>query len=456
MPFLVAALAFAAACTGDTGNSQSTAGNGTFSAGSGATPDTRAAGVSAPAPPDATRNAPMATTPTQAPPGPGARPEGPAASDQAGRAADADQAGRAADADEADAGTPAQTPPAEKPSFEADGAPLTGTNGTWTFIEFPDTQCRDGSPAGLFLNLGTSKKLMIYLEGGGRCANEETCATLNPANVAAGDLIRGVASAGVFDRRKADNPVRDWSFVVVAYCTGDRHGGANPDGNVARVGPQKFVGYSNMKKFLNRIVPTFRDATDVLLTGISAGGFGVAYNAALVQRAFPSLKIKLIIDSAPFVSKAVFTECDQRATRELYKAEQTFLGECAAACPNPNDYWLDYGRFFAKTFGDRPWGLISTTEDAVERTFFGIGADDCTAPLDLLNPPISAATYRSELLALRSTLASSAGFTTFYPDTDTHTFLAFDELYTVTAGDVRLLDWVTQIVNGRRPEHAGP
>jgi Pectinacetylesterase len=343
------------------------------------------------------------------------------------------------------------------PPFLADGEPLKAAQGTWTYTEFADSACRDGSPAGVSVNLGSVNKLLIFLEGGGRCTDEQTCA-LNPARV--DDLlalaIRTVSSAGILDRSKAENPVRDWSFVHVPYCTGDRHGGANPDANVPGVGPQKLVGQSNLKKFLKRIVPTFPNVSDVLFTGISAGAFGVAYNGVLVQRAFPKLKVKLVIDSAPFVSKAVFAPCDQERTRALYAAEQTFLGDCGAACPNENDYWWDFGLFLAQTFRDRPSGLIASTEDAVERALFGIGNDGCTGTLDFFNPRIPPAALRSEILAYREQVKRFPNFGTFYPEGDLHTLIAFDEFYTASAGGVKLVDWFAKIVNGQPPGHAGP
>lgn len=356
-----------------------------------------------------------------------------------------------------DAGRDADNPGFAFPPFTADGEPLPGVKGSWTYTEFPDSQCRDGSRAGVFVDLGSSNKLLIFLEGGGRCADEQTCA-INPASVEdlLGQAVRSSATRGVLDRSRPENPVRDWSFVYVPYCTGDRHGGANPDANVPGVGPQRLVGHLNLKKFLNRIVPTFPNVSDVVFAGISAGGFGVAYNGVLVQRAFPNVKVKLVIDSAPFVSKAVFAECDQELTRRLYKAEETFLADCGAACPRPNDYWLDFGVFLARTFGDRPSGLISPTEDAVERTFFGIGKDGCSGALDLFDPGIPAAVFRSELLAARAQLEPFANFGTFYPEGDMHTLIAFDDFYTASAGGVKLIDWFSKIVNGASPGHAGP
>jgi hypothetical protein len=337
------------------------------------------------------------------------------------------------------------------------GEPLEATRGAWTYTEMPDTQCRDGSPAGLFVNLGTSAKLLIFMQGGGRCVDEPTCSS-TPASV--NDLqsivLRTFTAGGILDRSRLENPVRDWNFVMVPYCTGDRHGGANADAEVSGVGPQKMVGHLNMKAYLKRIVPTFPEPSDVLFTGISAGGFGVAYNAVLVQRAFPKVKVKLVIDSAPFVTKAAFSECDQARTRELYKAEQTFLGDCGAACPRPNDYWFDFGLFFARTFQDRPAGLIVSTEDAVERALFGIGADDCSAPFDLLNPALPAAVLRSDILAYREAVRPFSNFGTFYPEGDMHTFIPFDDFFTSKAGGVSLLDWFAKIVRGETPGHAGP
>ena len=341
------------------------------------------------------------------------------------------------------------------------GEPLPGTLSEWTYVEFPDATCRDGSPAGIFVNLGRANKLMIFLEGGGRCINEQTCNWwLFPANVEGGTIIRAAASAGVFDRNHPDNPVGDWDIVYVPYCTGDRHAGANPDGYVEGVGPQRFVGYLNLQAFLARIVPTFANTTDVLLTGMSAGGFGVSSTLGLVQRSFPDVKVKAINDSGPFLTTAVFTACDQERSRILYNSDQTFLADCGAACPDPTDYWMDYGAYLAEAFADRPTGLIITMEDAVERALFGYGLNDCTYAPDtveiLLNPPVNAAAFSTDLLAYRERISAFPNASTFYVEGETHSFLGFDEFYTTTASGLRMVDWFAQIVRGESPGHIGP
>jgi hypothetical protein len=337
------------------------------------------------------------------------------------------------------------------PPFETSGKPLDAADKAWTYIEFPDTSCRDGSKAGIAISKNSSsKKLMIFLEGGGACFDLQTCLT-NPANVGRQSAEK---TAGVFDRANMQNPVRDWNYVYVPYCTGDTHGGDNEAANVPGVGPQKFVGYANMKKFLDRVVPTFKDATDVLLTGISAGGFGAAQNAVLVQRAFQNVKVKAIDDSGPPLSKVAIAECLQDLWRTSWGLDKTFLADCGAACPNKKDYAQDYGLFLAKTFSDRSSGLIEATEDGIISGFFGIGSNNCTGIL--LATPVPGATFKAELLAFREKVRPYSSFSTYFPTGTQHTWISGPSFYTGSAGGVKLVDWFRRIVNDEIPGHVGP
>lgn len=336
--------------------------------------------------------------------------------------------------------------------FPTNGQPIAAREGVWTYLEFPDTACRDGSPAGIAVSLSPrSKKVMIYLEGGGACFDAFTCA-INPANTS---LMRTERTDGVFSRENLENPVRDWNFVYVPYCTGDTHGGARPDATVEGVrGRQQFVGYLNMQKFLQRIVPTFRDATDVLLTGVSAGGFGTAQNAVLVQRAFDKVKVKMIDDSGPPLSRASIPECLQKKWRTLWNFDETFLRECGASCPNSNDFSQDYGLFLAKAFQDRPSGLISSDRDSIIAGFFGAGLDNCTGTA--LLTPLPAADFQKDLLAYREKVRVYPNFGTYFPASFDHTWIGDNGFFSVKVQGVRLLDWFGKIVGGQAPGHVGP
>src|SRR6185312_8681365 len=68
------------------------------------------------------------------------------------------------------------------PPFVATGTAITAPEGTWTWVPFPDTSCRDGSSAGIAVSLkSASSKLVIFVQGGGACFDAVTCA-VNPAN----------------------------------------------------------------------------------------------------------------------------------------------------------------------------------------------------------------------------------------------------------------------------------
>src|SRR5204863_337471 len=91
-------------------------------------------------------------------------------------------------------------------------------------------------------------------------------------------------SAGIFDSARAENPFRDWNVIYVPYCTGDVHAGAAEHVDVPG-GPtdQMFVGYRNIGAYLQRLVPTFSHADQVVLSGASAGMSGSTFEAGLME-----------------------------------------------------------------------------------------------------------------------------------------------------------------------------
>lgn len=354
------------------------------------------------------------------------------------------------------------------PPLPTDGTPLSAPERTWTYIEFPDTKCRDGSPAGISLSLSkSSKKVLLYLEGGGACFDANTCNLASSANVEGSNLTalfapgtganinsaRRALTEGIFDRTKTQNPIRDWNIVYVPYCTGDTHAGTreSPVDVPGALAPrnQWFVGQLNIRKFLNRIVPTFPDAEDVLLAGVSAGGYGTLSNLVLVQRAFPNVKVKHVNDSGAPLTTAASPECLQQKFRELWRID---LSACGSSCPKQNDYTQDNALFLAKFFSDRPAGFIDTTEDDTITRFLGTGVDECRGafPTDTL----PAATYRREILAYADKLKAFPNYGAFTPNGTKHTFLRTADFYTVSAGGVSLVDWFTKIVSGQAPGQA--
>jgi len=338
------------------------------------------------------------------------------------------------------------------------GTPLDAKNNVWTYFEFADTSCRDGSKAGINVFRNTaSKKVMFFFEGGGACFNSATC-SFNPKAVDATD--KAGPTGGILDRENAANPLKDWNIVYVPYCTGDVFSGTNANGNIEGVGPQKFVGYTNTLTFLQRVVPTFKDATDLLVTGVSAGGFGASASVVPIQRAFPWVKAKLLDDSGPPMPSSVLATCLQKKWRENWGLEQSMLKDCGASCTKPDDYTFDYGVHLAKVFNNRLSGMIEAQGDEVISMFFGQGlkgfggAGPCTGIF--LVDAVPAETFKSGLLQFREAVKPYSSFGSFYPAGTQHTWLMGPSFYTHATGGTKLVDWVSDIVNDKGTKHVGP
>src|SRR5438128_1351071 len=62
------------------------------------------------------------------------------------------------------------------------GAPLAVPADQWTWVDFPDAFCDDGSATGLGVyNSSASSNLLVFLNGGGACWDYLTCYQLNAA-----------------------------------------------------------------------------------------------------------------------------------------------------------------------------------------------------------------------------------------------------------------------------------
>lgn len=338
--------------------------------------------------------------------------------------------------------------------------PITGTaistpDKTWTWVDFPNTKCRDGSMAGIGIRRNNaSKDLIIFLEGGGACFDDVTCLA-NPGNA---DIWKAEPKGGILNPADANNPLKDWNLVYVPYCTGDVHAGTRSDVMVSGLFPkEQFVGYLNMEKYLQRIVPTFPDPSRVLLTGISAGGFGASSTAVLVQRAYANEKVIMIDDSGPPQNGEVVPPCLQQKMRELWGLDNSVLKDCGASCPDKNDFQDAMGLYLVKTFNDRRGGLISSIHDGIIAGFFGAGNNGCkgTALVDSVPPAV----FEKGLLDFRAAVKDSATFGTYYPNSTQHTWLTdlFEVKFSAAeVNGVKLTTWVSDIIDGKPPTHVGP
>lgn len=317
---------------------------------------------------------------------------------------------------------------------------------TWTWVDFPESQCMTGTPFGIGINpSSTSDEVMIFFEGGNACFNLASCAVT--ANKDGYDATTFAAEPSItnryFDRADPSNSFKDMSFIYVPYCSGDLHFGDIGDVNVGNK-VRQFRGAANTAAFLKRIVPTFPDATKVVVTGVSAGGFGAALNYDQVATAFGAgVDAVLIDDSGPPMADAYIPPCLQKHLVETWGYEQSLCAECLG--PNKT-FAEEFVTYLTGKYPTASLALISSDEDETISQLLGFGENDCV-DLDAFGPPpYDPAKYTAGLVDLRDRVAAGTSFRLYLIESTEHVWLDNDTT-TVDVAGVTLHDWIGQALS---------
>ena len=138
-------------------------------------------------------------------------------------------------------------------------------------------------------------------EGGGGCFSADTCAFDNQDQLY---FAQSLATPewlserdGIFDFGDPRNPLAGYSFVYVPYCTGDIHVG-NATTTYAPDVIVEHRGYPNGLIAVEHLASTYPAATEVVVTGISAGSAAAPLYAGLVADTLPEARIVSLADSS--------------------------------------------------------------------------------------------------------------------------------------------------------------
>jgi hypothetical protein len=232
--------------------------------------------------------------------------------------------------------------------------------------------------------------------------------------------------------------------------------GVDVPGNLGAPKGQSFVGYANIGHYLKRVIPTFKNATEVLLTGVSAGGFGAFYNYDRVAQAFCPTPVALIDDSGPPMTDAVMAPCLQERWRTLYNFNGTLPKDCVD-CALPNGGGLaNTWKLLGKKYPDRNLGLVSSDKDGTIAQFYGFGKNNCQN-IDGFAQALSGAEYAAGLTEVRDMfLKPTPSWSTFFVTSTTHTYLGGNGYYNTTVMGTALTTWAAGIVDGAAAVHIGP
>lgn len=259
------------------------------------------------------------------------------------------------------------------------GTPITAPLNTWTWVDFPDSVCDDGTPTGMAINPSGGKNLLIFLNGGGACWDYLTCVVINssahgPFGSTQFDAMKANIPGSILDR-SAENPAGDYNLVFIPYCTGDVHSGDNVATyqGIGQTYQIAHKGRANLRAFLARLAATFPNPDKLVVSGSSAGGFGTALNYDLFRQYFPQKQGKayLLDDSGPTLRGDAISASLRGSWYTSWNLDSSLHDLCPACA---NDFSAMLPILGAKYPQDR-LALLSYTQDQVIRAFFMLSAD---------------------------------------------------------------------------------
>ncbi|MFH1712075.1 MAG: pectin acetylesterase-family hydrolase [Patescibacteria group bacterium] len=170
--------------------------------------------------------------------------------------------------------------------------------------------CNDGTAAVFYYREGENKNTndwIIHLQGGGSCGYDEECIDrwkTQRFRMSSSSYPNQMAGSGIMSPDPDKNPYfADYNHVYVKYCSSDVWAGNNTveimNQDVIFAGAQ--IVDSVFEDLQNEDVmpgPTIKNADEILLTGSSAGGYGVTHNLDRITESFPDARVTGINDSS--------------------------------------------------------------------------------------------------------------------------------------------------------------
>jgi hypothetical protein len=296
---------------------------------------------------------------------------------------------------------------------------------------------------------GTSNNVVVYFDGGGACWDAVTCAVprlassdndndgFYKAELLASDNPN--VMGGIFDLDNPRNPVRDWSFVFVPYCTGDVHSGANTatytDPDTGEPYTIQHRGSDNFRVVLEWMRANFNAPNAILVTGSSAGAYGAATQYGRIREAFPEGRAVMLGDAGQGVTTPDFLS--RRNGNWRYDLPANVFGENASLTDDD-----DIVAMLAAHYPNDRFAQYTTAQDRTQTAFYALmGADNaCQAWTERMSNDL---TRRQSAANFRSYLAAG----------NSHTILRSSLFYREQSGGAPFAEWVGALLGDAEPDN---
>lgn len=355
----------------------------------------------------------------------------------------------------------------------------------WTKIENPppvvglDGQAHQARCSGFpgtdpkfsfFVRRTASKNLVVYFEGGGACWDNLTCSfpiAGLPAQVpqffvpAVPPGIEQTLVDGIFSTSNAANPVRDWNMVYIPYCTGDIHTGSAtktytsvghpvlpvPPGTPITI---QHRGYDNFMVVLDWMKRHIAAPKNVLVTGVSAGGYGATANSPWVGQAYPNAHMYLLADASQGVTTAAFDHGNPGRNSWNPQLAPWVFGAGADVAPGP-----ELMRRAALGQPKVKAAQFTTTLDAVQIGFYGVMKQYYGPGGSCPNPAID--WHQQMTRQLVADAADLGNFRYYLAGGSYHTLLRDGQFYSESSAGPSFASWLGDMLanRGGRGGHGG-
>lgn len=339
-----------------------------------------------------------------------------------------------------------------KPPPETEQPPTmpTGLTDGWNeIVPGGDTICALGDPYAFWVRPGTVNRVVIDFIGGGACWNAFTCGLNESAAICTQrvDDVRAAVTigkaAGLHDHERDDNPVKDWYHVVVPYCTCDVHWGNNVatyQGQSGEITVQH-KGAVNATAVLDWVYANFSAPEQILVTGCSAGSYGSIGWSAHIAQHYPDSRIVQFGDSGAGVITKTFFE-DSFPSWNAEAAIPTWIEALDLSKVNLLDLTLaDIYAGISNYYPSQRFSQYNSAFDDNQTLYFlAMGGTDAEEWSQLM------------LASIADIQARAPGFASFIMSGEQHCIIPFDNFYTVNVGGRKLVDWLSEQLQGGQPE----
>ena len=160
---------------------------------------------------------------------------------------------------------------------------------------YESAKCLDGSLGGYYMVRNVSStKFIIELEGGGECASLSQCSAKLHTNLGSSTKFAKTLSSLNFlnDLNESRNPYfSKYNHIFIPYCSQDLWTGTRWRETDPFYQTFYFGGHEIFKSVIQDVEMELNHATEIILTGESAGGIGVWNNVDFLAAQFPKAKV---------------------------------------------------------------------------------------------------------------------------------------------------------------------